>query len=107
MKTITISQAESSLRAVIRQIIKDVEPTIVTTETGDSIVMLSLDEYNTWQETRYLLSTPANAEQLMKSIAEDEAGHSSEYQDETAYLLNNEANRKRLLQAVESVKKRG
>jgi antitoxin YefM len=80
MNTITISQAESSLRDVIHQIINDIEPTIITTETGDSIVMLSLEEYNAWQETLYLLSTPANAEQLMQSIAEDKAGYSSEKQ---------------------------
>ncbi len=71
MNTITINQAEASLRDVIQQIINDVEPTIVTTETGESVVMLSLDEYNAWQETLYLLSTPANAEQLVQSIAED------------------------------------
>jgi antitoxin YefM len=80
MNTITISQAEINLRGVIRQILNDVVPTVVTTETGDSVVMLSLDEYNAWQETLYLLSTPANAEQLMKSIAEDKAGYTSERQ---------------------------
>jgi antitoxin YefM len=79
MNTITIGQAESRLRDVIQQIVEDIEPTIVTTETGDSIVMVSLDEYNAWQETAYLLSTPANAEHLMKSIAEDKAGYSSEH----------------------------
>ena len=77
MNTITINQAEARLRDVIQQIINDVEPTIVTTETGESVVMLSLDEYNAWQETLYLLSTPANAEQLMQSIAEDKAGYSA------------------------------
>ena len=71
MNVITVSQAESNLQNVIDQIINDVEPTIITTNTGDSVVMLSLDEFNAWQETHYLLSTPANAEQLMQSIAED------------------------------------
>ena len=76
MNTITINQAEISLRDLVQRIIDDVEPTIVTTETGESVVMLSLDEYNAWQETLYLLSTPTNAEQLMQSIAEDKAGYS-------------------------------
>jgi antitoxin YefM len=106
MNTITVSQAESDLRNVIDQIINNVEPTIITTDTGDSVVMLSLDEYNAWQETRYLLSTSANTEQLIKSITEDKASHSSDYEDETAYLLGTEANRKRLLEAVESIKTR-
>lgn len=80
MNSITLVQAESNLRHVIQQIVNDVEPTIVTTDTGDSVVMLSLDEFNAWQETLYLLSTPANAEQLMNSIAEDKAGYSAEHQ---------------------------
>ena len=96
MNVITVSQAESNLQNVIDQIINDVEPTIITTNTGDSVVMLPLDEFNAWQETRYLLSTPANAKQLIQTIAEDE----------TDYLLGTEANRKRLLEAVESMKTR-
>ena len=96
MNVITISQAESNLQNVIDQIINDVEPTIITTNTGDSVVMLPLDEFNAWQETLYLLSTPANAKQLIQTIAEDE----------TDYLLGTEANRKRLLEAVESMKTR-
>ncbi|MCI0393878.1 MAG: type II toxin-antitoxin system prevent-host-death family antitoxin [Chloroflexi bacterium] len=75
MNTITVSQAEANLRKVIQQVLDDVEPTIVTTESGDSVVILSLDEYNAWQETLYLLSTPANAEHLRRSIAEDKAGY--------------------------------
>ncbi len=37
-------------------------------------VLLSLDEFNSWQETLYLLSNPANAAHLRGSIAEAEAG---------------------------------
>lgn len=78
MKSITISQAETNFRETVKRILEDVEPTIVTTESGESIVMLSLEEFNAWQETLYLLSTPANAEHLRKSIAEDQAGFASE-----------------------------
>ncbi|NJN81984.1 MAG: antitoxin [Caldilineaceae bacterium] len=58
--------------------VDDVEPTIVSSESGQSIVMLSLDEFNAWQETLYLLSTPANSEHLRQSIAEDKAGYQTE-----------------------------
>jgi antitoxin YefM len=37
-------------------------------------VFLPLDEYHSWKETLYLLSNPANAEHLRRSIAEAEAG---------------------------------
>ena len=34
-----------------------------------------VDEHNSWKETLYLLSNPANAEHLLRSIAEAEAGN--------------------------------
>ena len=37
-------------------------------------MFLPLDEYNSWKETLYLLSNPANAEHLQRSIAEAQAG---------------------------------
>ena len=40
--------------------------------------ILSLDEFNSWQETLYLLSNPANAEHLRRSIQEDKAGKITE-----------------------------
>lgn len=39
---------------------------------------MSLDEFNSWQETLYLLSSPANAEHLRKSIAEAKIGKTVE-----------------------------
>ena len=35
---------------------------------------MSLDEFNSWQETLYLLSNPANAEHLRESIAQADWG---------------------------------
>jgi len=45
-------------------------PTIICSDKGNKAVLMSLDEFNSWQETLYLLSSPANAEHLRKSIAE-------------------------------------
>lgn len=78
MNTISINQAKNNFQEVVQRVLDDVTPTIVMTESGESIVMLSLDEYNAWQETLYLLSTPANAEHLRQSIAEDQAGYAVE-----------------------------
>jgi hypothetical protein len=38
------------------------------------VVVISLDTWNSWQETEYLLSSPANARRLMESIARLDAG---------------------------------
>ncbi len=38
---------------------------------------MSLEEFNSWQETLYLLSNPANAEHLMESIKQAKSGNKS------------------------------
>lgn len=78
MKSLSAKEAQLNLESLIANIVDDVEPAIVRSESGQSVVMLSLDEYNAWQETLYLLSTPANADVLRSSIAEDKAGYRTE-----------------------------
>jgi antitoxin YefM len=78
MDAITINQAKQNIEGLIEQVIADAEPTIICNDNGQKAVILSLDEYNSWQETMYLLSNPANVEHLRKSIQEDVSGHIAE-----------------------------
>jgi len=41
-----------------------------TRSDNQNVVMMPLEDFNGWKETMYLLSTPANAESLRKSINE-------------------------------------
>ena len=74
MTVVTVNEAKRDLDALIAKVVSDAEPAIITTETGQQIVLLTLDEFNAWQETAYLLSNPANAAHLRQSIAEAQAG---------------------------------
>lgn len=77
MKAITSNQAKLQLDELIDRVILDVEPTIVCNDEGKQAVLMSLDEFNSWQETIYLLSNPANAEHLMESIRQAKLGNKS------------------------------
>jgi antitoxin YefM len=44
-----------------------------------SVVVLSRQDFDGWQETLHLLSSPANARNLKEGIADLEAGRSVEY----------------------------
>jgi antitoxin YefM len=57
MKAITSNQAKEQLDELIDRVILDVEPTIVCNDRGKQAVLMSLDEFNSWQETLYLLSS--------------------------------------------------
>ncbi|MBO0347893.1 type II toxin-antitoxin system prevent-host-death family antitoxin [Phormidium pseudopriestleyi FRX01] len=74
MKAITSKQAKQELDEIIDRVILDVEPTILSNEQGRQAVLMSLDEFNSWQETLYLLSNPANAEHLLESIKQAKEG---------------------------------
>ena len=78
MDVITISQAKQNIDGLIEQVIADAEPTIICDDKGQKVVILSLDEFNSWQETLYLLSNPANADHLRRSIKDDKSGKTIE-----------------------------
>ncbi len=78
MNAVTITEAKANLEQIIEQVIDDVEPTIIRTDTGQQIVLLPLEEFNAWKETLYLLSNPANAEHLRQSIMEAQTGKTVE-----------------------------
>jgi antitoxin YefM len=78
MNAVTITEAKANLEQIIEQVIADVEPTIISTDTGQQIVLLLLEEFNAWKETLYLLSNPFNAEHLRQSIIEANTGKTVE-----------------------------
>ena len=75
MSAVTLKEAQRKLNYLVTQVIADAEPAIICSDNGEKAVLLSLNEFNSWQETLYLLSNPANAARLRKSIAQAKAGN--------------------------------
>jgi len=73
MKAATTAKQLEDLDGLIAEVVTDAEPILLSSGKGQHAVLLSLDEFNSWQETLYLLSNPANAAHLRKSMAEAEA----------------------------------
>jgi antitoxin YefM len=78
MTAMTLNEAKENLEQLINQVIDNNEPAILCTDSGQQVVVLPLDEFNSWKETIYLLSNPANAAHLRKSIQEARAGRIQE-----------------------------
>lgn len=74
MHTVNLAENRDSLTAVVARVLRDSAPTVVNTPEGECVVVLPMRDFESWQETSYLLRTPANAAHLRKSIAEAEAG---------------------------------
>ena len=71
--SITASEARKNLFPLIEQVNDDHEPVEITSKRGDA-VLLSRAEYDALTETGYLLRVPANAERLLKSLHQAQAG---------------------------------
>jgi antitoxin YefM len=74
MHAISLDHAKQEFEAVVARVLADAEPTVVNTPGGESVVVVPLGDFEAWQETAYLLRTPANAAHLRASIAEADAG---------------------------------
>lgn len=70
MKAMTYTAARENLAATMDRVCEDRDPVIITRNRDQAVVMMSLDEYESLQETAYLLRSPANARRLLESIGE-------------------------------------
>ncbi|WP_027891936.1 type II toxin-antitoxin system Phd/YefM family antitoxin [Calidithermus chliarophilus] len=74
MKAITYTHARQNLAKTMDEVIDNHDPIIITRNNDRAVVMMSLEDFNAWQETAYLMSNPANARRLMRSIESLEQG---------------------------------
>ena len=68
MKVVSSSKLRSNMKKYLDDICKSSNTIIVTRQTEEAVVLISLKEYNSLTETGHLLSTAANRERLMESI---------------------------------------
>ena len=74
MYAITYTHARANLAGTMDRVCNDHEPVIITRNGDQSVVILSLEDFQALEETAYLLRSPANAKRLFKSIEQLEAG---------------------------------
>ena len=74
MKTLSSTALRANLSAVMDEVNDDHEPVIVTRAKGKPVVMVSLEDWASMDETTYLLASPENARRLRESIHQLEAG---------------------------------
>lgn len=78
MKAITYTNARQNLAKTMENVCNDHAPVIITRKTTDSVVMMSLEDYEALEETAYLLRSPKNTKRLIESIAQLENGKGTE-----------------------------
>lgn len=78
MDAITYSAARANLASTMDRVCNNHEALIITRNGDQSVVMLSLEDFQALEETAYLLRNPANAKRLLSATAQLSAGKGSE-----------------------------
>ena len=78
MDAITYTTARANLAHTMNRVCEDHEPLIITRNGQQSVVMISLEDYQALEETAYLLRAPRNARRLLEAVASLESGNGQE-----------------------------
>ena len=70
MDAISYTAARANLTNTMQKVCNDHAPVIITRKNQPPVVMISLAEYLSIQETPYLLQTPRNTQRLTCAILE-------------------------------------
>ena len=68
MKAMTYTAARENLASTMNKVCRNRVPVIITRNRNQSVVMLSLADYEQLEETSYLLRSPVNARRLLSAV---------------------------------------
>jgi antitoxin YefM len=74
MNAISYTAARENLASTMDRVCNDHTPVIITRNRNQSVVMLSLEDFESLEETAYLMRCPANAKRLLEAIHALETG---------------------------------
>jgi antitoxin YefM len=74
MQVTTYTDFRQKLKSYLDKVRNNHTPLYVTSAKGEDVVVLSKADYESMEETFYLLKSPANAARLLKSIEDYDNG---------------------------------
>jgi antitoxin YefM len=74
MRTTSSTDLRKNLAEELERVTRDHEPVVVTQEGKPAAVLLSLEDFASYEETSHLLRSPCNAERLIIAIDSLERG---------------------------------
>lgn len=74
MDTMSYSAFRTHLAGTLDKVNNDHKPVLITRQNGEPAVVMSLQDFHSYEETAYLMASPKNAERLNQAISEVDAG---------------------------------
>lgn len=78
MEAISYTSVRATLAKTMKKVCENHDPVIINRKNSESVVMLSLSDFDSLQETSYLMRSPKNACRLFESIEELNEGRGRE-----------------------------
>lgn len=79
MENISYSALRRNLAQSIDRVNEDHAPLLVTRRSGSPAVLMSLEDFQAYEETAYLMASPENARRLNRAVADVEAGRTESH----------------------------
>ena len=74
MRTANYTELRNNLKSYLDGVVNDSEPLLVHRAGNESVVIISLDEYNSIKETEYIMKSPAMMEVIREGEKEMKEG---------------------------------
>lgn len=79
MRTTSFTDLRKNLASTLDRVTEDHEPVVITRDKGKpAAVLISLEDFASYEETSYLLQSPRNSERLRKAIEALDNGRGTE-----------------------------
>ena len=76
VETLSYTDFRTNLAKQMDKVNEDHKPLLVTRQNAKAVVVMSLDDFNSYEETAYLMASPKNSERLLQAVADIENGKS-------------------------------
>jgi len=74
MDVISYSDTRAHLKDVMDRVVSDRAPVVISRQKAESVVMVSLSDWNAIEESMHLLSTEANRNRLLEAVEQLDTG---------------------------------
>ncbi len=79
MKTMSYTESRARYAEVLDSVVNDREEVVVTRAGHPSVVIVSLEDFESMRETAYLMRSPTNARRLLDAMERLEGGTGEEH----------------------------
>lgn len=80
METISYTAFRKELAHTLDRVNEDHTPIMITRQNGRPAIVMSMEDFHSYEETSYLMASPKNAQRLNEAVTEIENNQISEHE---------------------------